>query len=88
MSVPGATAVSQGRGVAWPLGQCAESAGPGLPVLAYSWAATPPAQASSLGWAPAPRHGFGVNARPPLTPTIPNAGVTGKRSPHWGNEMS
>src|SRR5664280_423330 len=34
------------------------------------------------------RHGFSVFARPPVTPTIPNAWLAGYDPPHCGHEMS
>src|SRR4051812_25784119 len=60
---------------------------PGLAVLRYSCAlgcvATAPeefdAQVSSEL-----RHGLAVVARPPLTPTTPNAWSVGSVVPHWG----
>src|SRR5687768_15710514 len=34
------------------------------------------------------RHGLGVKTRPPVTPTMANAGAAGTGPPHCGNEMS
>ena len=65
-------AASQTLGVVWPFGQKLDSAGPGLPVLAYSSVVAPAAPRDLAGEA-----GVDAEDRPPFTPTIPNAGFDG-----------